>query len=620
MAVAELDKETEVSELTALEPTSVSGVGSPANGLPFFILKAQSEPTTDEKFKENAKRVKEGKSPSKTPVKNSESEEDDETTKSESAEADAIEEEVTEDSVEKADESSKQQNDLPDSAFAYIEPGGEKDNEGKTTPRSKRHYPIHDKAHADNGFARAQSQIQNKGAGAAIAKKALPKIKAAQKKFDTAAKKGVVQDALNGQQTPKGGAVTDLSKSGVNPNGAGEGYLTISENTSMTTGLKPMPEDTTLVIGGETTYVIPIEDERVRVANLTRGFDPRIPITTDPAGIIDPQAIKAFAGLTEALARRAAEKSGNFLEANPNAPVSSGPWESYDSVTLEQVAECLASCCHAVGCIETRERTEAINGEGGDNYDAYELECAAEAIECALAIVARLSYHEGAEAVEKAGKVLNDKNLKALEKAHEHLSAVLASHSSKGGKASEKENSKAQPKEADEMERTMTKSEFDEVLRQAEKRGAKKAAKKARKLAKKNANNGGDVTTADLHATSEADAADVNSIPGGGSVSPEYVNKAELDGLQSQLAEFGKTLEKIAKRPQRGGPSLTGQAPQIATEGRQGEVTKSASDQEIETLEKAFSTATRGTDEQAMIGQRLAIARLRKLHEEGKGL
>lgn len=32
-------------------------------------------------------------------------------------------------------------NDLPDSAFLYIEPGGEKDEEGKTTPRSKRHLP-----------------------------------------------------------------------------------------------------------------------------------------------------------------------------------------------------------------------------------------------------------------------------------------------------------------------------------------------------------------------------------------------------------------------------------------------------------------------------------------------
>lgn len=35
-------------------------------------------------------------------------------------------------------------NDLPDKAFAYIEPGGEKDDEGKTVPRSLRHFPHHD--------------------------------------------------------------------------------------------------------------------------------------------------------------------------------------------------------------------------------------------------------------------------------------------------------------------------------------------------------------------------------------------------------------------------------------------------------------------------------------------
>ena len=35
-------------------------------------------------------------------------------------------------------------NDLPDSAFLYIEPGGEKDDDGKTVPRSLRHFPYKD--------------------------------------------------------------------------------------------------------------------------------------------------------------------------------------------------------------------------------------------------------------------------------------------------------------------------------------------------------------------------------------------------------------------------------------------------------------------------------------------
>lgn len=66
-------------------------------------------------------------------------------------------------------------NDLPDSAFAYIEPGGTKDADGKTTPRSKRHFPVHDAAHTRNALARApQSPFGGK---------AMPKIKAAAAKF-----------------------------------------------------------------------------------------------------------------------------------------------------------------------------------------------------------------------------------------------------------------------------------------------------------------------------------------------------------------------------------------------------------------------------------------------------
>jgi hypothetical protein len=83
----------------------------------------------------------------------------------------------------KAAMSTKDINDLPDSDFAYVEPGGKKDDEGKTTPRSKRHYPIHDEAHVRNALSRAAAQIDEGGDGAAIAKKALPKIKAAAKKL-----------------------------------------------------------------------------------------------------------------------------------------------------------------------------------------------------------------------------------------------------------------------------------------------------------------------------------------------------------------------------------------------------------------------------------------------------
>jgi len=71
--------------------------------------------------------------------------------------------------------SSADMNDLPDSAFAYIEPGGKKDASGKTTPRSLRHFPIHDVAHVRNALARASQSP--------FGEKAMPKIRAAAKKF-----------------------------------------------------------------------------------------------------------------------------------------------------------------------------------------------------------------------------------------------------------------------------------------------------------------------------------------------------------------------------------------------------------------------------------------------------
>jgi hypothetical protein len=51
-------------------------------------------------------------------------------------------------------------NDLPDSAFIYIKPGGKKDSEGKTTPRDLRYLPYKDdkgnidEPHVNNAMAR----------------------------------------------------------------------------------------------------------------------------------------------------------------------------------------------------------------------------------------------------------------------------------------------------------------------------------------------------------------------------------------------------------------------------------------------------------------------------------
>ncbi len=77
--------------------------------------------------------------------------------------------------VERAQMSAASINDLPDDAFAYIESGGSKDEQGKTVPRSKRHFPIHDAAHVRNALARAPQSP--------FGEKAMPRIRAAAKRF-----------------------------------------------------------------------------------------------------------------------------------------------------------------------------------------------------------------------------------------------------------------------------------------------------------------------------------------------------------------------------------------------------------------------------------------------------
>lgn len=68
-------------------------------------------------------------------------------------------------------------NDLPDSAFLYIAPGGDKDEDGKTTPRSLRFFPVRDASgkvdlpHVRNALARiSQAGIPQEAKDAAQAK------------------------------------------------------------------------------------------------------------------------------------------------------------------------------------------------------------------------------------------------------------------------------------------------------------------------------------------------------------------------------------------------------------------------------------------------------------------
>jgi len=83
--------------------------------------------------------------------------------------------------MQKAKMSTRERNDLPDSAFAYIEPGGEKDDTGRTKPRSKRKLPIHNESHVRNAIARfSQTEFHS----ASAKKSAARKIMRAARKYD----------------------------------------------------------------------------------------------------------------------------------------------------------------------------------------------------------------------------------------------------------------------------------------------------------------------------------------------------------------------------------------------------------------------------------------------------
>lgn len=76
----------------------------------------------------------------------------------------------------RAELSAAAKDDLPDSAFAYIEPGGTKDSTGRTTPRSLRHFPHHgpdgapDAPHVRNALARIpQSDVSDSAKASALA-------------------------------------------------------------------------------------------------------------------------------------------------------------------------------------------------------------------------------------------------------------------------------------------------------------------------------------------------------------------------------------------------------------------------------------------------------------------
>ena len=184
------DDDEEFSELTGADIDTVHTVGKAANGTTILFAKA-AEAGADGVFGSDyvrdliAKGAEQDQAPEErlTP-----------------AQAMAL---IHAASVRKADMSTADVNDLPDSAFAHIEPGGSKDNAGKTTPRSNRHYPVHDAAHARNALGRAAAAMNGDDADSKrIAGAAMPKIRAAAKRLGVEVSKAADTDPTGTDDGP----------------------------------------------------------------------------------------------------------------------------------------------------------------------------------------------------------------------------------------------------------------------------------------------------------------------------------------------------------------------------------------------------------------------------------
>jgi hypothetical protein len=576
-------------------------------------------------------------------------------------EADEQEDEMTDD-AEKAKLSAADRKKLPKKSFAYVDPKG------------KGHLPIHDENHVRAAMGRLSQQdfsdapdpakakslaarkikaaasnhgivIEDDSDVAQQAKKALQLTKDEQSWLmeDPTLKKGDVQDALDGTKTPAeaghlatggselAGPVTDGVYDPPHPGPAG----VVETGTSGVTSSRR---------GGESAYIIPAEDKINGPA-----------VARDPAtymkAIAAASLIEAMGAIEE---QRAAIKDGKFLQldqptgAAANEP-SSMPWETYDAATLAQVAMVLASAGCAIDAIQQREAVEAASGQSSDYQDSWALGDAEQALEYALGIAARLAYGEAAaataagdatksvELVEKLGRKLSGTSESALRAARDHLTSVLGDG---GSKTASGAGSNSNEGETIQME--VTKSDFvasvDEIVKarlKAEKKAEKKAAKEAKKAAElaaassdetvdeaeKNANNGGDISAADIKPKSEQDADDVNSV--GGAVNSEYINKGletAFETITKELGEVKGLVTRMGQKPRSGGPVLDGtpRGSFPAEGGRHSEtVTKSESGEMIERLEKELED-TKDPQQAADLRLRITRERLYEAHLTGQ--
>lgn len=627
-----------VTELTDLDVDEVHLVSRGANGFPALLLKsvqdeveaAKADPggfhatdtespeadvieddlTTGDSPDEGAKRDQQGRfSAAKERAR---------------AQADAdfvawVEKSGLDDAV-KARLTAAERHALPDSDFAYIDSKG------------GRHLPVQDEDHVRAALGRFNEQhFESK----ASRRKAARKIKARAKELgiklgsDTdvaqaAAKSPGVPDFATA--TPQvASTLTTEAKSGLGP--------------QMTAGVRDVHSDPSLSLGGQTPYRIPAEarQDETLVPNLNNVVSVRPDLTKGE----DDE----FIHIIEKAPFLSAPAPTVAQETTPGSP----SWEDYDAATLDSVAQGLAACGRAVDAIRQREAIEAVSGNPSDWEDAADLGSAGDAIDCALAFVARLAYHEASAGAKKSGRRLSAASEAHLRAAHDHLTALLGDGHSNAGQTGTEHS------EEETIMATVTKEELfteiataakgaakqavEEFARTARKQARKEARKqrKAAERATKNANNGGDISAEEMErqVRGHASASDVNAIPDGGHTDMQYVNASNdprgsaskggkdgkaLKAIAAQLRETRELVEKMASRPRSGGPILDGVVrgafPASEQRSVEGPVAKSATQAEIERLEKAIE-ATTDPVRRDEFGQQLTYQRLLQAHEQG---
>lgn len=516
-----------------------------------------------------------------------------------SAEADEFEEEVTktEDGNEVSSKalSAKDRKKMPTSSFAFVDKKGGK------------HLPIHDAPHVKAALGRFGQQdfSEAKGNPADAKQAAARKIKAAAKKHGievsddaevSSAAKGQVQDGLNGTATP-----------------AEAGHLATGQSHTdgaVVIGTRVTATDASRTLGGDTTSVIP---------DVTKvDHDSPVPTSTDAAGIVKARAVASLVEAMDALdEQRQAIKDGKYLQV--------GNQVDAPNVPLSELSSTLASCCRTMEQHLQQERLEAAINPN-ESHDVWDMEDAKCALESATRLVAFIAAMEEAE-----GEVTKDLDVEKLIDARNTLDVIVEVTKASSAGSDDEETITVADVTKSELAEAIAASTVEAVKQAFKERKAEKQAKKeaAAEEAAKNANNGGDISEADIKPTKETDSDDINAVKGDESADEDATKgdgtaegelskqvTTQLDTLTKGLADVTELVTKIAKRPRTGGPSLDGQV-RPAAEGRQSEVSKSAEDVDIETLTKSLEQET-DPQKKSELGLRLTRARLVKLHETGQ--